>query len=61
MAFRGINAGSRHDMEDLCAAISATGMRFDDIIDTVFPFNQADGAIQYLWEGRQVGKLVVRL
>ncbi|KDN72268.1 hypothetical protein CSUB01_07919 [Colletotrichum sublineola] len=58
---RGINAGSRLDLEDLCAAISATKLRFDDIIDAVFEFEQAEEAIRYLWEGRQVGKLVLRL
>ncbi|KAK2016851.1 alcohol dehydrogenase [Colletotrichum eremochloae] len=58
---RGINAGSRLDLEDLCAAICATKLRLDDIIDAVFEFEQAEEAIRYLWEGRQVGKLVLRL
>lgn len=58
---RGINAGSKQDMDDLVAAISATQMTFDDIIDKVYPFDKADEAIEFIWQGRQVGKLVIRL
>lgn len=58
---RGINAGSKQDMDDLVAAISATQMTFDDIIDSVYPFDKADEAIEFIWQGRQVGKLVIRL
>lgn len=48
-------------MDDLCDVISATQMKFDDVVDSVFPFERADEAIQYLWEGKQVGKLVIKL
>lgn len=48
-------------MEDLCAAIAATQIRIDDIIDSVYEFDQAEEAVQYLWEGKQVGKIVLRL
>jgi NADPH:quinone reductase-like Zn-dependent oxidoreductase len=48
-------------MEDLCAALSATQMHFDDIIDSIYPFDKADEAIEYIWQGKQVGKLVIRL
>ena len=58
---RGINAGSKDDLDDLCAAISSTGMRFDDIIDQVFPFEKADDAVEHLWQGRVVGKIVINL
>ncbi|KAJ5084126.1 hypothetical protein NUU61_008705 [Penicillium alfredii] len=58
---RGINAGSKYDMEDLCAALSATQMPLDDLIDTVFPFQQAEEAIECIWQGKQIGKLVLRL
>jgi len=56
---RGINCGSRHDQEDLCAAISAMKMRFDDIIDSTFPFDKAEEAVEHIWQGKQVGKLVI--
>ena len=58
---RGINAGSKHDQDDLCAALSATQMPMSDIIDSVQPFEKADEAVQYIWEGKQIGKLVIRL
>lgn len=57
----GINAGSKDDLDDLCAAISSTGMNFDDIIDQVFPFKKADEAVEILWQGKVVGKIVIDL
>ena len=58
---RGIDAGSKHDLDDLCAAITATQMSFTDIIDSVEPWEKAEQALQYIWEGKQVGKVVIRL
>ncbi|KAH7133811.1 chaperonin 10-like protein [Dactylonectria macrodidyma] len=58
---RGIDAGSKHDQDDLCAAISATQMTFDDIIDLVQPFEKAEEAVEYIWQGKQIGKLVITL
>ena len=48
-------------MVDLCAALEATQMQLDDIIDTVYPFDKAEEAVQSLWEGKVVGKIVLRL
>lgn len=36
-------------------------MTFDDIIDSVWPFEKAHEAMEYVWQGRQVGKLVIEL
>ena len=58
---RGINAGSKNDMDDLCSALSATQMRIDDIIDSIYPFEKADEAMEHIWQGKQVGKVVIRL
>ncbi|KAL3449178.1 chaperonin 10-like protein [Aspergillus insuetus] len=58
---RGINAGSRQDMEDLCAALDATQMPLRDIIDSVEPFERAEEAIEHIWQRRQVGKVVLRV
>jgi hypothetical protein len=44
-------------VNDLCAALSATQMQLDYIIDSVYPF---DKAIEYIWQGKQTGKLVIR-
>lgn len=56
---RGINAGSKADMDDLCNALTATGIKFGDIIDSAWAFDDADAVLQYLWEGKHVGKLVI--
>lgn len=60
-ATRGINAGSKMDLDDLCAALSATRIDFNDIIDSVQPFDTAEEAIEKVWQGKVVGKLVLRL
>lgn len=48
-------------MDDLCAALSATQIQFGDIIDSIKPFEDADEAIEHVWQGKQVGKVVLRL
>lgn len=58
---RGINAGSKDDQDELMAAISATKMTFEDIIDSAWPFEKSDEAIEFIWQGKQVGKVVVKI
>ncbi|KAI5460117.1 hypothetical protein BGZ63DRAFT_490449 [Mariannaea sp. PMI_226] len=58
---RGINGGSRDDQNDLMTAIDAMKMRFDDIVDSVWPFEKSEEAIEYVWQGKQVGKVVISL
>ncbi|KAJ5771072.1 uncharacterized protein N7511_003123 [Penicillium nucicola] len=58
---RGINAGSKFDMEDFCAALETTQTPLDDLIDKVFPFEKAEDAVEYVWQGKQIGKIVLRL
>jgi NADPH:quinone reductase-like Zn-dependent oxidoreductase len=48
-------------MEDFCAALEAAQTPLNDLIDKVFPFEQADDAIEYVWQGKQIGKIVLRL
>lgn len=43
------------------AAISATKMTFEDILDSVWPFEQSEEAIEFVWQGKQVGKVVLQL
>lgn len=59
--YRGINGGSKMDLDDLCAVLSATKIEFDDIIDSVQPFDKAEEAIESVWQGKVVGKLVLEL
>jgi NADPH-dependent curcumin reductase CurA len=49
------------DLDDLCAALSATKIQFDDIIDSVQPFDNAEEAVESVWQGKVVGKLVLKL
>ncbi|KAL6922618.1 hypothetical protein ACHAP8_009297 [Fusarium lateritium] len=58
---RGINAGSKDDQDELMAAISATQMTFEDILDSTWTFEKADEAIEYVWQGKQVGKVVIKV
>ncbi|KAF5637557.1 alcohol dehydrogenase [Fusarium tjaetaba] len=58
---RGINAGSKDDQDELMAAISATQMTFEDILDSTWSFDKADESIEYVWQGKQVGKVVIKL
>lgn len=48
-------------MEDLCEALSSDQTLLDDIIDKVIPFDKAEEAVQFVWEGNQIGKVVLRL
>lgn len=58
---RGINAGSKDDQDELMAAISATQMTFEDILDSTWSFDKAEEAIEYVWQGKQIGKVVIEL
>lgn len=48
-------------MEDFCAALLAAQTRLSDLIDKTFPFEEAEEAVEYVWQGKQVGKIVLRL
>jgi hypothetical protein len=48
-------------MDDLCTALDATQMPLKDIIDSVELFQKAEEAIEYIWQGRQVEKVVLRV
>lgn len=41
--------------------IEATEMKFDDLVDKVFRFDQAEEALEYVWKGQQVGKVVIEI
>ncbi len=49
------------DMDDLSTALTATKIKFDDIVDSTWAFDDAGAALQYLWEGKQVGKVVIQI
>lgn len=43
------------------AAISAVKMTFEDIIDSVWEFKKAEEAIDFVWQGKQLGKVVIKI
>lgn len=43
------------------AAISAMQMTFEDIIDSVWQFKKSEEAIEFIRQGKQVGKVVIKL
>ncbi len=49
------------DMDDLSTALTAARTKFGDIIDSTWAFDDADKALQYLWEGKQIGKVVIQI
>ncbi|KAK2750521.1 hypothetical protein FQN55_002122 [Onygenales sp. PD_40] len=59
--WRGVNCGSRLDFEDLIAFVENHQMRFNDIIDKTFKFEEAEAAIQYLGSGAHLGKVVIEV
>lgn len=60
-ACRGINVGSKLDQEQMNRAIAANEMRFTDVIDRIFQFEEAEAAMEYLWSGQHVGKVVIQV
>ena len=61
ITFRGICCGSKLDFEKMNRMIVATGLRFEDVIDRRFKFEEADEAIKYLWSGKHIGKVVIEV
>lgn len=59
--FRGINVGSRLDFERMNELIAATGMRFEDVVDRKFSYDEAPDAFEYLWSGKHVGKVAMEM
>ena len=48
-------------MDELCAALTATRIDLADIIDSTWSFDKADEALQHVWEGKQIGKVVIQI
>lgn len=35
-------------------------MSFEDILDSVWPFEKSEEAIESVWQGKQIGKVVLQ-
>lgn len=49
------------NMNDLSTTLTATKIIFDDMVDSTWAFDNADKALQYFWEVKQVGKVVIQI
>ncbi|KAF2806844.1 NAD(P)-binding protein [Mytilinidion resinicola] len=61
VTLRGINVGSRLEFEALNQIVSASRMRFEDLIDKTFAFEEAEEAFGYLKSQKHVGKVVIEI
>lgn len=48
-------------MKDLCKVLSTDQTQLRDIIKKTFLFSEANEVLQYVWEERRVGKVVLRV
>jgi len=61
ISLRGINVGSKRDLEQLCRLIDVKKLSLSELIDKTFDFDKAPEAFQYLASGGHMGKVVVRV
>ncbi|KAF2173398.1 hypothetical protein M409DRAFT_61828 [Zasmidium cellare ATCC 36951] len=61
ITLQGINVGSKLDQDKMNQAIAANEMRLTDVIDRTFQFDEAIAAMEYLWSGQHVGKVVIQV
>lgn len=48
-------------MEDLCKVLSDDETQLCDIVKKTFYFSEADEVLQYVWEERFLGKVVLKV
>lgn len=54
-------AGSRTDLEDVCAFLDEKKVDLKPLIDRVFAFDDAKAAFDYMESGSHVGKVVIKM
>jgi NADPH:quinone reductase-like Zn-dependent oxidoreductase len=58
---RGINLGSKQDFIAMNKLIVATDLRFHDVIDKTFSMEDAAAALEHVWSGNHIGKVVIKM
>lgn len=58
---RGIAVGSKIDYERMNQFLSERKVSLKTVIDKVFSFEQSPEAFDYLYSGKHVGKVVIKL
>ena len=56
----GISVGSRKDFIDLVKFIEEKKISLKPLIDRVFDFEESVEAFEYLYSGKQVGKVIIK-
>ncbi|KAL7794282.1 GroES-like protein [Trichoderma ceciliae] len=58
---RGITVGTKIDFEALCAHLAKRKIGLQPLVDRVFAFDEAKDAFDYMYEGRHVGKVIIKV
>ncbi|GKT51469.1 zinc-type alcohol dehydrogenase-like protein [Colletotrichum spaethianum] len=59
--YRGVAVGSKLDYERMNDFLQEKNVNLGPIIDRVFPFQDSKAAFEYLYSGKHVGKVVIKL
>ncbi|KAK1239337.1 hypothetical protein MKX07_008825 [Trichoderma sp. CBMAI-0711] len=60
-SLRGIGVGTRLDFESLNAHLAQRKIALKTLVDKVFAFDEAKEAFDYMYAGRHVGKIIVKV
>ncbi|RFU77884.1 hypothetical protein TARUN_4352 [Trichoderma arundinaceum] len=58
---RGIAVGTKLDFEALCAHLANRKIALQPLVDRVFAFDEVKDGLDYMWAGRHVGKVIVKV
>ncbi|KAK5700478.1 hypothetical protein LTR97_004995 [Elasticomyces elasticus] len=58
---KGIAVGSKLDYQALSKFLEEKELRLDPLIDRTFSFDESSQAFDYLWSGKHVGKVIIKL
>ncbi len=58
---RGIGVGSKRDFEALNKFLAEKKISLSPLVDRVFSFDESKEAFDYLYSGKHVGKVVIKL
>lgn len=57
----GIYVGSIQDFAKMNSFIAEHRMKLDSVLDKTFAFEDADEAFEYLYQGKHVGKVIIKV
>ncbi|KAH8648852.1 hypothetical protein BGZ61DRAFT_547664 [Ilyonectria robusta] len=58
---KGIMAGSKRDFQNLCQFLEEKKVSISPIVDRVFSFHESKDAFNYLYSGKHIGKVVIKI